>query len=80
MKKSTKEICYEELEILSCSCFSGNVTPIVFNILKDTEYPEQLLKYLGYEKKSERKIAKEDRPKSFKDLFGSCPIIQETRR
>ena len=37
----------KDLEELSGSLFQGNLTPIVYDLIKDTIYKEECLAYLG---------------------------------
>lgn len=66
------EIIYEDLVVAAGRCFSGDITPIVFHILKDTEHKKDLLTYLGYtpDEETQEKVTP-----SFTSLFGAAPIV-----
>ena len=40
------DVFYEELESLTGKVFKGDITPVVFNLLKTGNHVEELLRYL----------------------------------
>lgn len=47
------EVFYEELESLTGKIFQGDLTPIVFDLLKESQSVEDLLRYLKKEENSD---------------------------
>ena len=56
---SKRNIALQELEVLTGKYLSGDITPIVYDLLKDTKYKSELISYL-----SEGKIVNVDNNKS----------------
>lgn len=56
---SKRNIALQELEVLTGKYLSGDITPIVYDLLKDTRYKSELISYL-----SEGKIVNVDNNKS----------------
>lgn len=70
LRVSIEDLYKQELEFYTHKIAEGNITPLVFELLKDTEDMEGLLEYLGYKTKkhlSENKMIKERT--SFSDMF-----------
>lgn len=76
--KTIEEIIHEDLEALSGKYISGDITPVVFEILHKTEHKERLLRYLGHKVKSVNRTC--EKPATFQDLFGNCPVVKGRRR
>ncbi len=72
--KTIEEICHEDLEILSGKYISGDITPVLFEILHVTKHRNQLYRYLGHKVKTVNRTC--CKPATFQDLFGNCPVIK----
>lgn len=68
------KVIIEDIEIITGKCFSGDITPLVYLMLKETKDKEGLLRYLGYKEKKTKQEEPEKKP-TFMDLFGNSPII-----
>ncbi len=66
---SIDELYRQEVELYTHKVSSGNLTPLIYDMLKDTEDVKGLLDYLGYSE--EKKEVQNDVPKrkTFTELF-----------
>ncbi len=66
---SIDELYRQEVELYTHRVSSGNLTPLIYDMLKDTEDVKGLLDYLGYSE--EKKEVQNDVPKrkTFTELF-----------
>jgi hypothetical protein len=71
-----KDIFHEELEDLTGVLFKGNITPLVYDLLKDTRDIKGLLKYLDEEVPNDTVDEPKHHSISFDDLFSASPLIK----
>lgn len=66
-----------ELEDLTGTLIRGDVCPVVVKLLRETRFPNELLRYLGEEvaKKEEQEIVNVQPAPSFMDLFKDSTIV-----
>lgn len=66
-----------ELEDLTGTLIRGDVCPVVVKLLRDTKYPNELLRYLGEKvvKQEEKATLCVEPAPSFTDLFKESVII-----
>lgn len=71
------DVVHQELEDLTGKLFKGDITPIVFDILKDTADVKGLLKYLNVvvEEENKTETKNEQEHPSFESLFNNSPIV-----
>lgn len=74
---SDAELYKEELEELSGKIYNGDLTPIVFDLLKDTTDVKGLLNYLNatIEEDEKMKIVTPTTGVTFEELFNNSPKI-----
>lgn len=66
---SIEELFRQELEFYSHKLVEGDITPILFELLKDTKDMQELLTYLGYKPVVEEKTKNEEVMGAFSKLF-----------
>ena len=66
-----------ELEDLTGTLIRGDICPVVVKLLRETKYPNELLRYLGerVEKKEEQEALRIEPAPSFMDLFKEGAIV-----
>ena len=65
-----------ELQELTNKAIQGDITPVVYDLLKSTCYKADLLRYLGTVKKDEDKPAEVKPAVSFKDWFNTFEEVR----
>lgn len=72
------ELCHSELEIYLNKYIEGDLTPLVYMLLKDSPNKKALLEYLGRQVKNEEKqeTPSVEKP-SFSKLLEASLIIEE---
>lgn len=74
----SREIYYEELENITGKLFKGDITPLVYDLLKDSTDLSGLILHLTgkeVEVKNEVKVQTPKSAPSFDDWFNSCQKI-----
>lgn len=72
------KVIQEDIECITGKCYVGDITPLVYLLLKDTQYKDELLRYLGYKKiKPEKERSETPKKLTFDELFGNSPIVEE---
>lgn len=76
------DVVHQELEDLTGKLFKGDITPIVFDILKDTADVKGLLKYLNVvvEEENKTETKNEQEHPSFESLFNNSPIVNRRQK
>lgn len=72
------DIYQADLEVLTHKLYKGDLTPIVFDLLKDTIYLDSLIHYLGGKPPEKEEEDNEDEIKpqaSFIELFNNGLLI-----
>lgn len=77
--KDPRDIYQDEIEELTGKIFKGDLTPLVYDLFKDSNDIEGLIKYLTgeiIEKEKEDEVVKPVAAPRFEDWFRSCKQIR----
>lgn len=68
----------KDLEELTNCVFRGDITPILYNLVKDSPYKEDCLEYLGIakQKKTVEEIVQPQPAQDFRDWFNSFKEVK----
>lgn len=69
LKISIDELYRQEVECYTHKLSNGDLTPLVYDILKDTNDAESLLAYLGYQNKEKDENVVAQKSRTFTELF-----------
>lgn len=69
LRISIDDLYRQEVECYTHKLSNGDLTPLVYDMLKDTSDVESLLEYLGYKNKEKEENVVAQKSKTFTELF-----------